>query len=66
MSGRRLSLLHDGALSRLTLHSEKLLSVPLSIDRDIIRLERSEQRQITLSVNDLQISCRTYYSPLVA
>jgi hypothetical protein len=29
-------------------------------------IARGEQRQMTLSVNDLQISCRTSYSPSVA
>jgi len=29
-------------------------------------IAKGEQRQITLSVNDLQISCRTSYSPSVA
>jgi hypothetical protein len=35
------------------------LSIQLSIDPDIIRHREGELRQITLSVNDLQISCRT-------
>jgi len=43
-----------------------LLSVVLSIDRDIVRHREGVQRQITLSVNDLTISCRTSYSPSVA
>jgi hypothetical protein len=38
------------------------LSIQLSIDPDIIRHREGELRQITLSVNDLQISCRTSYS----
>ena len=38
-----------------------MLSIQLSIDPDIIRIPKIEQRQITLSVNDLQISCRTSY-----
>ena len=42
------------------------LSIQLSIDPDIIRHREGELRQITLSVNDLQISCRTSYSPSVA
>jgi len=29
-------------------------------------ISKGEQRQITPSVNDLQISCRTFYSPAVA
>ncbi len=29
-------------------------------------IPKGEQRQITLSVNDLQISCRTSYTPSVA
>jgi hypothetical protein len=29
-------------------------------------IQKGEQRQITLSVNDLQIFCRTSYSPSVA
>jgi len=36
----------------------------LSIDTDII--PNGEQRQITLSVNVLQVSCRSSYSPSVA
>jgi hypothetical protein len=44
----------------------RLLSIQLSIDPGIIRHRKGEQRQITPSVNDLQISCRTFYSPSVA
>jgi len=43
-----------------------LLSIPLSVDPDIIRHRVGEQRQITLSVNDSKTSCRTSYSALVA
>jgi len=43
-----------------------MLSIQLSIDPDIIQHREGELRQITLSVNDLQISCRTSYSPSVA
>jgi hypothetical protein len=42
------------------------LPIQLSVDTAIIRHRECEQRQITLSVNDLQISCRTSYSPSVA
>jgi hypothetical protein len=42
----------DAHRTMLTLQSEKLL--------------KGEQRQITLSVNDLTVSCRTSYSPSVA
>jgi|KBSMisStaDraftv2_1062788.scaffolds.fasta_scaffold3436869_1 hypothetical protein len=42
------------------------LSVGLPIDFDIIRYPEERTTQITLSVNDLQISCRTSYSPSVA
>jgi hypothetical protein len=44
----------------------QLLSIRLSIDPGIIRHREGELRQITLSVNDLLISCRTSYSPSVA
>jgi hypothetical protein len=47
-------------------HLPNALSVPLSIDSDIIRHPEAELRQITLSVNDLTVSCRTSYSPSVA
>jgi hypothetical protein len=40
--------------------------VLLSIDPALSGIQKGEQRQITLSVNDLQISCRTSYSPWVA
>jgi hypothetical protein len=43
-----------------------LLSIVLSIDPDITRHREGKQRQITLSVNDLQISCRTSCFPAVA
>jgi hypothetical protein len=43
-----------------------LLSIQLSIDPDIIRIAKGEQRQITLSVKDLLLSCRTSYSRSVA
>jgi len=42
------------------------VSIQLSIDPDIIGIAKGEQRQITLSVNDLPVSCRTSYSPSVA
>jgi len=43
-----------------------LLSIQLSIDFDIVRHREGEQQQITLSVKELQISCRTSYSTSVA
>ena len=35
----------------------------MSIDSDIVRHPGVRLRQITLSVNDLQISCRTFLLP---
>jgi len=43
-----------------------LLSILLSIESGTTGIAKSEQRQITLSVNDLLISCRTSYSSSVA
>jgi hypothetical protein len=45
---------------------EFLLSIVLSIGPTLCGIAKDEQRQITLSVNDLTISCRTSYSPSVA
>jgi hypothetical protein len=44
----------------------QLLSIQLSIEPALSGLPRGEQLQITLSVNDLLISCRTSYFPSVA
>jgi hypothetical protein len=46
--------------------SSASLSILLSVDPGIIRHREGEQRQITLSVNDLPFSCRTSYSPSFA
>jgi hypothetical protein len=43
-----------------------LLSIHLSVDFDVSRHRTGEQRQIRLSINDLQISWRTSYSASVA
>jgi hypothetical protein len=41
-------------------------AIALSIEYDIIRHREGKHQQITLSVNDLTISCRTSYSSSVA
>jgi NADP-dependent 3-hydroxy acid dehydrogenase YdfG len=43
-----------------------LLSIRCRLSPTLSAIAKVEQRQITLSVNDLQISCRTSYSPSVA
>ena len=53
-------------LERLVSGAARLLSIQLSIEPGIVRHREGEQRQITLSVNDLQFSCRTSYSPSFA
>jgi hypothetical protein len=50
-------------LRRRAAHNKQdfLLSIRMSIDSTSFGIAKVEERQITLSVNDLQISCPTSY-----